>query len=307
MNCAKKIIIGSGISSFIYFKYNFNKAKVFSSSLNKIINSNNFYEYNAVGGNSNIWGGYINYKRHKKFLKNLKYKNFFKKKLFILRKIFSKNSKFSNTYCIVNKDNEIFRVKKSFFNKQLLEKEISKIYIEKKYIKLISNDNKIFKTEKLILCIGNLNLIKLLYQSDLLGLNDVISFDDSACSYVLNFFYSANSNYYIPMPLKNIIEKLILKKSLKYKKTKDSFILQKFSNSIINYNLSCNEILNTKNNKIRFFLSNHIANMRVNNIPIRKFIKLKSSKINVFCSGEVKKYIPGPIIQDMIFDILNHK
>ena len=60
-------------------------------------------------------------------------------------------------------------------------------------------------------------------------------------------------------------------------------------------------------NKIRYFLSNHIANLRVNNVPIRKFIKKKSKKINVFCSGTIKKYLPGPIIQDLILDILQNK
>ena len=42
-------------------------------------------------------------------------------------------------------------------------------------------------------------------------------------------------------------------------------------------------------------------------IFIRKFIKKKSKKINVFCSGTIKKYLPGPIIQDLILDILQNK
>ena len=62
-----------------------------------------------------------------------------------------------------------------------------------------------------------------------------------------------------------------------------------------------------KNKKIRYFLSNHVANLRINNIPVRKFINQKSSKIKVFCSGTVKKYIAGPVIQDLIFDIVNNK
>ena len=50
-----------------------------------------------------------------------------------------------------------------------------------------------------------------------------------------------------------------------------------------------------------------ITNLRINNIPIRKFIHQKSKRIDVYCSGTVKKYLPGPIVQDLIFDIINNK
>ena len=59
--------------------------------------------------------------------------------------------------------------------------------------------------------------------------------------------------------------------------------------------------------KIRYFLSNHIVNIKINNIPIRKFVNQRSKKINVFCSGTLKKYLPGPIIQDLIFDIIKNR
>ena len=303
----KKLIVGSGISSFIYFQSNSKKLRVLTSTLNKVLKSNNFYEYDSIGGNSNIWGGYINYKRHRYFLKNYKYKNLFNKKLFFLSKIFIDKSKYTNTYCITNKKKETFRIKKSFFENKLIEKKIKRIDIKNKNINLITDDKKNILTNKLVLCIGNLNLLKLMYESNWLKSNDIISFDDSSCSYVMNFFNNFKSNYYIPMPLFKIVEKLIFKKSKSYKVTGETFILQKFSGSVKNYKLKCDDILKMKKNKLRYFLSNHIANLRVNNIPIRKFIKKKSKKIDVFCSGTVKKYLPGPIIQDLIFDILNNK
>ena len=67
MRSLKKIIIGSGMSSFIYFLSNDKKIDVCSSNDNKIHNRSNFYELNAIGGNTNIWGGYINLKRHEFF------------------------------------------------------------------------------------------------------------------------------------------------------------------------------------------------------------------------------------------------
>jgi hypothetical protein len=307
MKYINNLIIGSGISSFIYSEIVKQKQVIYTGKENKVLQSNNLYEYDSVGGNSNIWGGYINFKRHKKFLKNKRYKEIFEKNLFKINKIFKINSKFTNTYCITDKNKNIFRVDKKLFKGNLIEKKIFKISIKKNNIRLTSEDNKTIFVKKLILCAGNLNLIKLLYQSNLIYSTDIISFDDGPCNYVLNIFINQKKNYYIPMPLIKIFEKLLFKKSKLYKISNDSFILQKFSNKINKHKILCENLLKLKEKKIRYFLSNHVTNLRINNIPIRKFIKSKSKRINVFSSGTIKKYLPGPIIQDLIFDILINK
>ena len=303
MNKFNNLIVGSGISALVVYKNSSRKPQIFTSDKDQILRSKNFYEYDFFGGNTNIWGGYINLKRHNKFLKSGKYKKLFNKKIFLVRKIFHEHSKFSNTQCLFNSKNEIFRVDNSFFDKKLIKKKINRIILNKKNIEIVTESNSVF-TNQLSLCIGNLSLIKLLYDSGWVDRNDVISFDDGNCGYVLNFLINQKSNYYIPMPLVEIIEKLLFKKSKTYKVINNSFILQKFSNSVKKHEINCEELLKMNSSKIRYYLSNHIANLRVNNIPIRKFIKHKSKKINVFCSGTVKKYLPGPIIQDLIFDII---
>lgn len=308
MKSLKEIIIGSGLSSFIYFKNNIkNKVKILTNSDSEVIKSKNFYEYDSIGGNSNIWGGYLNYKRHKQFLKNHDYKNFFKKKTFFINKIFSDKSKYSNTYCVSNSKKKIFRIKESFFNNQLIAKRVKSINIEKNSLKILFNNNKSIKVNKIVLCVGNLNLIKLMFASGWIQEKDIISYDDGACNYVLDLFKKNESNYYIPMPINQIFKKLIFNKSLNYKLVDRTFILQKFSNITKNHKNSCEEILNMKTNKIRYFLSNHIVNLRINNTPVRNFIKRKSKKIDVFCTGALKRYFPGPVIQDLIFDIVNRK
>ena len=108
------------------------------------------------------------------------------------------------------------------------------------------------------------------------------------------------------MPINGIIEKIIFKKSKRYNTISSSLILQKFSNQSKNHKISCEEILKMNKSRLRFFLSNHITNLKINNLSIRKFILKKSKKINVFCSGTVKKYLPGPIVQDLIFDIVKN-
>ena len=108
------------------------------------------------------------------------------------------------------------------------------------------------------------------------------------------------------MPIINIVQKLVFKKSEKYAFSNKTFLTQKFSKNYTKHSFLCKNLLKMKKNKIRFFLSNHITNLKINNTPIRKFINKKSSKAKVFCSGTVQKYQAGPIIQDLILDIVNN-
>ena len=73
-------IVGSGLCSFIA-SLKVKKSSVLTklnydtSDVTKILN---FYEYNNPGGNTNIWGAYINLERFKKFLiLNKKFRNFY--------------------------------------------------------------------------------------------------------------------------------------------------------------------------------------------------------------------------------------
>ena len=53
---------------------------------------------------------------------------------------------------------------------------------------------------------------------------------------------------------------------------------------------------------MRFFLSNHATNLSINNLPINIFIKKYSNNINVYNSGAIREYLPGPISQNLIFN-----
>ena len=112
MTYIKNILLGSGMSSFVYYHIKKGKPKVITGDQKKILKSKNFYEFEALGGNSNIWGGYINFSRHKRFLKNRNYKELFEKRLFKIQNIFSEKSDFSNTCNLVDKNGNIFRIKK---------------------------------------------------------------------------------------------------------------------------------------------------------------------------------------------------
>lgn len=124
------------MSAYIYYKDTIDKVKIYSGNNNRILKSRNLYEYDTIGGNSNIWGGYINYRRHKKLSKNNKYKNFFKKNYLKVNKIFKISSNFSNTHCIMDAKDEVFRVKKNFFQGNLIEENINNVQVEKNNILL---------------------------------------------------------------------------------------------------------------------------------------------------------------------------
>ena len=142
-------------------------------------------------------------------------------------------------------------------------------------------------TKKIGLCVGNLSLIKILYKSKIIQSNDKISFIDGEVNYKLNFLLNFTKNYFIPMTVMEIIEKLFKGKKRGYnEEIKQTFFVQGFSNSSQKYSLTVKELLLYKINFIRYFLTNHLTNL----------------KINIYNSGAVIKYLPGPISQNLIYN-----
>ena len=153
------------------------------------------------------------------------------------------------------------------------------------------------------ICIGNLNLIKLLYNSKIIKLSDKITFFDGDVSYGLNFLLNHKNDYCIPMTTSEIIEKLIKGKKIQYnKKIKNTLFVQKFTKNYKKYSYRTEDFLIPKKKYMRFFLSNHATNLSINNLPINIFIKKYSNNINVYNSGANREYLPGPISQNLIFN-----
>lgn len=302
MKITNHSIIGSGLSSLIKFQIQPNSI-VFSTNEKKNLKSLRFYENLGIGGNTNIWGGYINYKMYKFFLKNKKFDKFLKnQKIFRLRKLFS-NQKFNSTYYISNYlDNKIFRINKKHFKNCLIKKKIKKLSIKNEIITMHTDKKKI-QTKNLSICVGNFSLLKLLYNSKLIKLEDKINFFDGDVNYGLNFLIDKKNSYYIPMTIFEIVEKLIKGKKTKYnKKINNTLFVQKFSKKYKKYSYRVENIFNPTKNFTRFFLSNHITNLSINNVPINEFIKKYSSKISIYNSGAIRNYLAGPISQNLIFN-----
>lgn len=115
-------IIGGGLSSLIRFYVNPESA-VFSIDKDKIIKNYNFYENLKIGGNSNLWAGYINAGIFYSYFNNKNFLNFMNNQnLFKLRKLFV-NQKYSNTYYISNySDLNILRINENHFKNSLHKK-----------------------------------------------------------------------------------------------------------------------------------------------------------------------------------------
>jgi hypothetical protein len=109
-------IIGSGISSFISSLKIKNSFVLSKFSLNrKFINrSFNFYEFNNVGGNTNVWGAYINLKLWKHYLnKNKKFLIFYQKNKYFTTSKISNLKLFKNIgYLKCKKTGSILRLNK---------------------------------------------------------------------------------------------------------------------------------------------------------------------------------------------------
>ena len=105
------------------------------------------------------------------------------------------------------------------------------------------------------------------------------------------------------MSIKQIFEKL-LNKSYFYnlKNNNKNIIVQAFSRKKYIFKHSVKEIVNSNSIFFRGLKTNHIANLRINNVPIKQFLYSKSRRILVNCSGTCKKYIPGSISQDLIYN-----
>ncbi len=305
MKFSNYAIVGSGLCSFIA-SLKVKKCLVLTKFSNKktdVVRILNFYELNNLGGNSNIWGGYINLDRFKKLLNSSKkFSNFYYENDFFITSKISKNKSFKKVgYIKDKKKKKIFRLDSSFF-KNLHNFNLNKILIKKNHINLVSK-NYILKVKKVNLCLGNIGLIKVLRQSNLISDNDIISYDDSSIKYLLNFNLDHKKYYYIPMSIRQIFEKLFYK-SKYYKKNDNNknLFVQAVSNKKIKFRYSVKGLLNSKKNFHRGLTTNHIANLRINDIPIENFLKKKSKRIIVNCSGVLPKYIPGSISQDLIFN-----
>ena len=288
------------------------KSKSFGNFEYQIPHNIKFHDRNSFGGNTNIWGGFINIENlTNKFIElfdqnginltKLDMKaNGYKSNNINIRQLRQKNNQ------ILESKNFIENINNGFVNVLKFEEK----YIEVEYYSL--NDNKFLRSKfkKVFLALSFSQLIDLLFRSEMITKNidlNLTEFDHKFVKTISKNFskYSSNENCVIKYDFLRA-----LKHYYGFKKDIDRFrfnislyIDQIFSKKIRNIDLSLNikdMMIRYSNTKINFGDSIHYCNLRFDGVNIKDYIKQYSSNLIGISTPFVSQKFPGPISNDII-------
>ncbi len=300
---------------------NLNTNKLFSKkssslgSLNYNLTSNiKLHDRLNGGGNTNIWGGFIN-------ISNLS-NNFIKicnqNSIKFDKLSFNNNGYKSNIDSIRQlRDYNNNILNSGFFLKEFINGFLHSFEVKdsKILLKYINNKNKFFntlETKKLILAISFPQLIDLLFRSGFIKDNKIISLTEFNHKFEKTFNKNFNNTSYENCVIKYDFLRA-LKHFLGYQKSLDSYnipipiyIDQIFSNktNVLNLYLDT-KLKNIKNtNKlINFGKSIHYCNLLIDNVSINTFLSSISKNIIGAGMSFVKQKKPGPISNDIVNNV----
>ena len=341
----RKLIVGSGFSASILNKVLESKARVFSvkylNNFNKgkfirrknldcnkflskkslslgstkfNLNRSKFHDRLIIGGNSNIWGGHINFKALSKRLLGLIKKN----RILIQKLSYSITGTISSSKNIAqlqNSSGEIFKsedlldnIENAFIIKlQFINK---KIFVEVLFLDILKK--KKIEVKKLFLCLGTIQLIDLLYRSKLLNENDEIElteFDHKFALRLKNSKFIKNATtirYSLNRAIGHFLGLQLFSKFLKFFNFVPLCIDQIFyyTKSKVVLILKGNIFYEKNNtNLTKFGQSIHYCNMKINGVSINKFLSKINKNILGLGMPFVDQKIPGPISNDILVDI----
>jgi hypothetical protein len=267
------------------------------------------------GGNSNIWGGNINIKNIPKNVLNF----FFRKKIIIKNLSFIKTGTISNDKNIKqlqNTNGNILNTNDLFL--KINDGYVLNFFIKRRliHINTINSKNFIKKiiTKKIFLCLGSVQTIDLLYRSNLLKENDTIEFSEFSHTFKLKTIFSRINKkstvvrYQFSRAIGHLLGIQSFHKFLKILNFIPICVDQEFSFKKRN----CKIILKKgilqeikENNYNNFGKSIHYCNMKINGVTLNKYLKKINKNIFGIGMAFVNQKKPGPIINDIIIDILN--
>ncbi len=343
------LIIGSGFSALIAYihlkKYNpsiisanidttksinlikrsnLNINKYFSSTSNSVGNFKfmispkiSFHDRISFGGNTNIWGGFINIEKIpltviKMFSDNdisltkleLK-KNGYKTNNENIRQLRNSDGQ------IINSKNLIRNIKNGFVDNLIFENN----YILVNYFDLQNKKITSQKFKKVLLALSFPQTIDLLFRSNIINKNIILELSEYEHKFVKTV---SNRTDQYPKNDHCVIKYDFLR-SLKhffgYKKNVDNlkvnipfYVDQVFSNTTRKINLSLdlsNKVITTLD-KIRFGDSIHYCNLSIDKININNYLKNISKNLIGISSPFVNQEAPGPISNDIILNFLRN-
>ena len=309
--------------SFLFHRKNLNFYKFFSTkglssgTINFDIYKNvQLHDHLTEGGNTNLWGGFIDISEVPIELINLFKNHSIKFKQLNL----SKNGYKSNNPNIRQlRDSHDKILNSKFFFKNYINGFLHSFKVEKNKIitKIYNVEDKKFiflETKKIILAISFPQLIDVLLRSELLFGKKTLSLSEYKHKFNLSFNKKItkhdNRDCIIKYDfLRSLKHYLGFQKSLdRIKLPLPIYIDQLFSNKrqSIKLDLDCNSSrISNKNRTINFGNSIHYCNLFIDNININDYLLKISKDIVGVGMPFVDQKKPGPISNDIINDIYN--
>jgi len=337
------VIIGSGFSAFAtYLKFRKYNPTVISSTKNTgsnlVLNNRNKLKINkpfstkslsygnftfnlknntrlhdrlSLGGNSNIWGGFININLLPiNFINNIKNLGIFLHKLDQKKNGYLSNE--NGLRQLRDSDDKILDVSK-FFN-QYIEGFVDSFDFKNKLIKIkyYSEKKKIIETisaSKLFIAISFPQLIDILYRSNMVKTDLKLQLDEYEHNFQINTRKIISNNNSLIIKYDFI---RILKHYFGYQKSIDNFPLnlplfvdQEFSNSkrFLNLNVNINNKIISQISSQKFGDSIHYCNLYIEEQKISKYISNFLPNVFGVSMPFVSQEKPGPIANDIINNI----
>lgn len=267
-----------------------------------------------ISGNSNIWGGHINLaKLSKKLINLIKKKNILIQKLSYsitgtissnnyIHQLQNSSKEILKSTDLLDKIQNVIVLKLSFVNKKIFVDIMLLDTLKKKKIEV----------KKLFLCLGTIQLIDLLFRSKLLNEKDEIELTEFDCELSLKlknskFIKNATTiRYSFGRAIGHYLGLQSFTRFLNFLNFVPIFIDQIFYNkkSKIVFILKGNIFVEKKNtNAAKFGQSIHYCNMKINGVPMNRFLSKLNKNVIGFGMPFVEQKVPGPISNDILLDI----
>jgi len=279
---------------------------------NKLL-STKIKEWLGLGGNSNVWGGFVNTSKiPKSFLKKLKESEIQLIDLNQENGYNTSNSKFKQFIYkneILNVNNLIKNYYDGYVHKLAIKKNIIEIHIKN------NDETKVIKANKVILCLSTLQLIDLLYRSDVIKNNSKITLQEFLYKIKIRFGFISKEikNTEAALIRFNFFQALLhlvgFQKKLKFTAIFNIvpiFIEQQFYEKveIRAFKVKNKSLIELSKHKKIFGHSIHYCNLRINDENINSILKKINKNLYGLGMPFCKQKEPGPISNDIISDCL---
>ena len=294
----------------------FSKKTLSYGSLRFNLKNGRLHDRLFKGGNSNIWGGKFNIKKiPNKFINLLKKNNIFLQKL-----SYSKTGTISNNSDLAQlqtMSQKIFKVE--HLPIKIKNNYVLKIFKDKKKLNVLSVNNKTkkkkIKTNKIILCVGTVQLLDLLFRSGFIKDKDIIEFSEFKHEFKWNFLNAkfnkktTTVRYHFSRALGHYLGIQYFSLLLKFFKIiplciDQIFYLKKNNFKLILKDGVISEIKKKNSYKENFGDSIHYCNMRINKLNINNFLKKFDKNLIGVGMPFVNQKIPGPISNEILLDMI---